>query len=361
MAFHFLEGVKVVELVGLAPVPFCGMILADFGAEVILLVNKSSKNPLANFGLRMGQKKSAIQLEFDKENDRRKLRNICCGADVLLDPFRPGTLEAIGLGPAELTKVNPGLIVARVTGFGQSGPMSARAGHDINFVALSGLFPMLFGNSRASFPPWPPANLLADFAVGGLLTAFGVAAALFKRTKNGFVLDCAMTEGLAYLGSFLFLSRHEPWLWHEEFALFSGKCPIYRTYETADRKWMAVGAVEPKFQQKLFEILGISTEKIDGMAKLTREMENAFRGKTQGEWAVIFEGEDACVTPVLNMDEVGHYEQHKRRNAFLRGEVEGEAVWVPRAVPKRMETEKSQTKAKSERTEREKSQMRAKL
>ncbi|KAL3122749.1 hypothetical protein niasHT_005466 [Heterodera trifolii] len=344
MALHFLEGVKVVELVGLAPVPFCGMILADFGAEVLLLVNKSSKNPLANFGLRMGQKKSAIQLEFDKENDRRELRNICCGADVLLDPFRPGTLEAIGLDPAELTKVNPGLIVARVTGFGQSGPMSARAGHDINFVALSGLFPMLFGNSRASFPPWPPANLLADFAVGGLLTAFGQFVKSFGG--RGFVLDCAMTEGLAYLGSFLFLSRHEPWLWHEEFALFSGRCPIYRTYETADGKWMAVGAVEPKFQQKLFEILGISTEKIDGMAKLTREMENAFRGKTQGEWTTIFEGEDACVTPVLNMDEVGHYEQHKRRNAFLTGEVEGEAVWVPRAVPRRTETEKSQMRAK---------------
>uniref|UniRef100_A0A183BL14 CoA transferase n=1 Tax=Globodera pallida TaxID=36090 RepID=A0A183BL14_GLOPA len=322
MVQRFLEGVKVAELAGLAPVPFCGMILADFGAEVELLINKSTKNPLTNYGQGMGQKKWPIQLDFESEKDRRKLHNICCAADVLLDPFRPGTLEAIGLDPAALGKANPGLIVARITGYGQSGPMSNKAGHDINFVAFSGLLPTIFGNSRAS-PPWPPANLLADFAAGGLLAAFG----------------------------------RQQWLWHEEYALFSGKCPIYRTYETSDGKWMAVGAVEPKFQQRLFKRhksfnetafifdqlleLGIEPQLFDSPEELTRQMERIFSMKTREHWTAIFSGEDACVTPVLNMDEVGHFEQHRERKAFGRMDEaeEGQTVWVPRAVPRRIGTE----------------------
>uniref|UniRef100_A0A1I8C095 Uncharacterized protein n=1 Tax=Meloidogyne hapla TaxID=6305 RepID=A0A1I8C095_MELHA len=332
----FLFGIKIIELVGLAPVPFCGLLLADFGASVILVINKSGK--LANFDQRLCRGKEKILLDFKSSNDLKELKKLCLSSDVLLDPYRPGILEKLGLEPFDLLEKNPKLIIARLTGYGQTGPMANKAGHDINYVGLSGLLPTIVGKKNCSCLLWPPANLLADFAGGGLLVAYGIISAIFRREKigKGCILDCSMTEGIAYLGTFINLYRSEGWMWDEEYSVFSGKCPVYRTYKTADGKWMAVGALEDKFQKELFETLCVEDFIFD-LDKLTKEMEKIFASKTQKEWIKIFQDKDACVTPVLDMTDnnLQLFPQHYVRNSFQFDKENN--CWVPRPAPKIME------------------------
>uniref|UniRef100_A0AC35GGS9 Uncharacterized protein n=1 Tax=Panagrolaimus sp. PS1159 TaxID=55785 RepID=A0AC35GGS9_9BILA len=313
-----LNGIKVIELAGLAPVPFCGQILADFGASVTLV----SKNGV---GIEQKLLRGKTQITMDYKKDFGKLRSMIINSDVLLDPFRPGVLEAIGLDPIKLMEENEKLIVARITGYGQTGELSNAPGHDINYVALSGLLPTIAGYNRK--PYWPPANLLADFAGGSLTTAFGIVAALVQRNSNGgkgAIIDTSMTEGLAYLGSFISAYRDNDMLWDHEFAAFTGTCPIYRTYETKDGKFMSVGALEPKFNKRLFEKLEIKADFSDiasNPQEIVDKTEKAFKSKTH---------EEACVTPVLDHFEVGELQQHKDRNAFTKTD----GKWLPNPAPK---------------------------
>ncbi|CAA88571.2 CaiB/baiF CoA-transferase family protein ZK892.4 [Caenorhabditis elegans] len=313
--YRFLSGIKVVEIAGLAPVPHCGMMLADFGADVTVI---DKKNPAIEQRLNRG--KTMKQLDLKNPEDIKKVRDLCQTSDVLLDPYRPGTLEKMGLDPSTLWNNNKGLIICKISGYGQTGRMSQETGHDINYVALSGMLPTFSGVNATR--PWPPANMLADFAGGGLSAAFGILSAIYARSHNGgkgCLLDCSMTEGVAYLSSFVQHYYDQPNLFTDKYALFSGECPIYRTYKTKDDKFVAVGAVEPKFYQNLFKLLNVDGRDLFvNPGKITEDLESRFLQKTRDKWANIFKGQECCVTPVLDIHEVGSYGQHVDRNSFTK-------------------------------------------
>ncbi|KXN70369.1 2-methylacyl-CoA racemase [Conidiobolus coronatus NRRL 28638] len=289
-----LEGIKVIELSGLAPVPFCGMILSDFGAEVIL----------------RGKKSIAININTPK--GKEVLLNLLKKSDILLDPYRPGTLEKLGLAPESLLKENKRLIIGRISGYGQDGPKKLIAGHDINYIAISGILDKL---RRRGEKPFPPINLLGDFAGGSLLGAFGILAAVIEREKSGLgqVVDISMTDGARYLSSFIFIAEEQGMLFNDppgEGMLDSG-APFYQVYETSDNKFMAIGAIEPKFYKEFLQKVDLNVEEymstqmdIEIWPKLIKEFELIFKQKTQEEWTKIFENSDACVTPVLSAEQL---------------------------------------------------------
>ncbi|XP_068236519.1 alpha-methylacyl-CoA racemase isoform X2 [Palaemon carinicauda] len=311
-----LRGIKVVELAGLAPAPFCGMILSDFGANVIRV-----DKPTGPHIDRSGRGKRSVVIDLKKPDGINVVKRMCSKADILIEPYRPGVMEKIGLGPADLMKENPKLIYARLTGFGQTGPYAEMAGHDINYVAISGLLSML---GRKEGKPTPPINLLADFAGGGLMCAFGISLALLERSKSGLgqVIDASMVEGAAYTGSWLYSSR-DLYIWKGSRGsnwLDSG-VHFYDTYETKDGKYMAVGAIEPQFYQQFITLLGLTTEEVgqlDDPDEMKKIIGKSFSAKTREEWTKVFEGKDACVTPVLSMDEAPLHPHNVARGSFIK-------------------------------------------
>lgn len=250
------------------------------------------------------------------------MRKLCRNTDVLIEPYRPGVMEKLGLGPEVLLKENPRLIYARLTGFGGDGRglYADRAGHDINYVAVSGLLSM-FG--RKGEKPLPPVNLAADFAGGGLMCAFGICIALLERHRSGQgqVVDCAMVEGAAYVGSWLFRSRELP-VWGNargENFLDSGS-HAYDTYETKDGKFMSVGALEPQFYAELLKGLKLDPSMVPQFGDVDenrKTLTDVFKRKTQSEWCEIFDHVDACVFPVLDWNEAHQHEHNKARNVFF--------------------------------------------
>ncbi|PNF41560.1 Alpha-methylacyl-CoA racemase [Cryptotermes secundus] len=311
-----LRGVQIVEMAGLAPVPFCGMVLADFGATVIRVCKIEGEldfDCLAN-----GKKSLALNVKHPKGVEI--LRRICKKSDVLIEPFRKGVMEKLGLGPNILLEDNPQLVYARLTGFGQYGKYSKMAGHDINYIAVSGLLSLL---GRKNEKPTAPINLAADFGGGGLLCALGIMMALYERTNSGFgqVVDANMVEGSAYLSSWIFRSQKHPY-WGQprgENMLDTGS-HFYDTYETKDGKYMAVGALEPQFYSKLLHGLGFSDEEVPQMENSEAHRElftKRFQERTQQEWCEVFDGTDACVTPVLSLDEAPKHPHNAERNSFV--------------------------------------------
>ncbi|XP_069043056.1 alpha-methylacyl-CoA racemase isoform X2 [Lepisosteus oculatus] len=306
-----LAGVRVIELAGLAPAPFCGMVLADFGARVI----------------RVDRTRTTMAMDVQA---RGKL-------SVALNLKKPeGVMEKLGLGPEELVKENPRLIYARLTGFGQSGSFATAAGHDINYLAMSGLLSKL---GRSSENPYAPLNLVADFAGGGLLCAMGIVLALYERTRSGRgqVIDASMVEGAAYVGSFIWKSQNLG-LWNRPRGhnLLDSGAPFYETYETADGKHMAVGAIEPQFYNELIKGLGLDPTElplqmsVSDWPELKRIFTETFASKTQAEWSKIFDGTDACVTPVLSLEEVSSHPHNRERGSFIK-DAQGEVS--PRPAP----------------------------
>eukprot|EP00057_Strongylocentrotus_purpuratus_P034272 XP_794568.1 PREDICTED: alpha-methylacyl-CoA racemase isoform X1 [Strongylocentrotus purpuratus] len=317
-----LAGLKVIEIAGLAPVPHAGMILADFGAQVIR-VDRIMQMGVISDTLSRGKLSVALNLKSPKGVEAFK--RVSSNADVLIEPFRPGTMEKMGLGPSVLMKENPRLIYARLSGFGQEGPLKHIAGHDINYIATSGVLSLL---GRAGEKPTFPINLLADFAGGGLMCSMGIMLSLFERTKSGLgqVIDANMVHGSAYVSSWLWMGRN--------MGLFSddrGKnlldtgAPFYETYRTLDGKYMAVGALEPQFYAKFLQGLGLSDDE-DLPSQMSREdwpsmkqtFASIFATKTQAEWTHIFEKTDACTTPVLTRDEASEHPHNKSMGHFLR-------------------------------------------
>lgn len=329
----------MIELEGLAPVPHCGMVLADFGASVTVIEKPGGSDDAH----RMGKNKVVKRLDLKSSEDVEKFKQLCRASDVFLDPYRPGVLEKLGLDPVQLLEENKGLVICRLTGYGQTGPMAQEAGHDINYVSITGLLPTMSGNNCRR--PWPPVNLLADFAGGGLTAAFGIVAALLKREKNGghgCIIDCSMADGLSYLGSFVRRYQDIEHLWSLPYAAFSGDCPVYRTYKTKDDKWLAVGALEPKFSASLFNTLGMDRTVADvyeDPAAMEAEIEAIFLGKTRDEWAELFVGKNACVTPVLDLDEAVHFRHNVERKTFVK---EGEQI-VPLPAPRMYSKEEFKT------------------
>ncbi|XP_066568230.1 alpha-methylacyl-CoA racemase [Amia ocellicauda] len=327
-----LVGVRVVELAGLAPAPFCGMVLADFGAKVIRV--DRTRNTMAMDVQARGKRSVALNLK--KPEGAAVLRSLCIQSDVVIEPFRKGVMEKLGLGPEELLKENPRLIYARLTGFGQSGSYAKAAGHDINYVSMSGLLSML---GRSTENPYAPINLVADFAGGGLTCAMGIILALYERTRSGKgqVIDSSMVEGAAYVGSFVWKSQNLG-LWNRSRGqnLLDSGAPFYETYKTADGKYMAVGAIEPQFYDELIKGLGLDPSELplqmsfSDWPELKRIFTKTFATKTRAQWCQIFDGTDACVTPVLSLDEVSSHPHNKERGSFIK---DGQGEVSPRPAP----------------------------
>lgn len=314
-----LKGIKVIELAGLAPSPFCGMILADYGASVIR-VDKIGAG--LNYDVTARGKRS-ISLNLKHPEGAKVLKKLCSSSDIVIEPFRAGVMEKLGLGPKELMADNPKLIYARLTGFGQTGPYAKMAGHDINYLATSGILSRL---GRKDQPPVAPINLLADFAGGGMTCAMGIMAALFERSQSGQgqVIDANMVEGAAYVGSWIYLSQ-KMMIWGKgrgENVLDTG-AHFYETYETKDGKFMAVGSIEPQFYAELLSKLESDSDHLPQLlgpesAELKEKLTAIFKTKTRDEWSDIFDGSDACVTPVLELDEAPEHPHNKAREAFVR-------------------------------------------
>lgn len=279
----------------------------------------------------LGSGKQRIALNLKNPQGIKILKELCQKSDVLIEPFRPGVMEKLGLGPEVLMRSNPKLIYARLTGYGQSGEMYKKAGHDINYVALSGLLSML--GSKSSNPQ-PPINYAADFAGGGTLCALGIVMALFERTTSnmGQIIDSSMVEGTAYLSSWIFRSQKLP-IWGKKPGenVLDGGAHFYQTYETKDGEHMAIGAIEPKFYSELLSTLNISDDQYNQFEDFESQkkiLSDIFRQKTKDEWNQIFKDTDACVTPVLDIEEAADYPHNKSRETFTES-FDGQMVPAP--------------------------------
>lgn len=315
-----LAGVRVIELAGLAPAPFCGMILSDFGAKVIRVDRTKAAMVIDT----QGRGKQSVAINLKAAEGVSLLKKLCLKSDVVLEPYRKGVMEKLGLGPQELLKENPRLIYARLTGYGQSGPYALAAGHDINYLAISGLLSRL---GRSQEKPYAPLNLVADFAGGGLTCALGIVLALLERTKSGKgqVVDASMVEGAAYVGSFVWKSnRIGMWTNPRGQNMLDSGAPFYDTYQTSDGKYMAVGAIESQFYKELLKGLDLESAELphqmsfNDWPELRHIFTERFASKTQEEWAGIFDGTDACVTPVLSFDEVSSHPHNQERGSFIQ-------------------------------------------
>ncbi|HSO95560.1 MAG TPA: CaiB/BaiF CoA-transferase family protein [Acidimicrobiia bacterium] len=323
-----LEGVRVVELVGLGPGPFCGMLLADLGAEVLRVdrvdaVPPDTSTPSSNA---MHRSKDAVALDLKTDAGVETFLRLTDHADVAFEVFRPGVAERLGIGPDVCRARNPRLIYGRLTGWGQSGPLADRAGHDIDYLAVAGALEPL---GRAGQPPTPPINVLGDFAGGGMLMAFGVLAALYERERSGEgqVIDAAMIDGAALMLTPFYAARASG-AWGERGTnLLDTGAPFYEVYETADGRWLAVGAIEPQFYAALLAGLGLADADLpDQMDQaswplLRARFADTIRTRSRLEWVERFAGHDACVAPVLTPVEAPDHAHHQARHGFvsLRG------------------------------------------
>ncbi len=318
-----LDGLKVVELTSLAPAPFACMVLADLGAEVIRVDRAGGGDALAvpSGYFDRGQKSIAVDLKDPRGTDI--VRGLAADADVLVEGFRPGVAERLGVGPEECQARNPRLIYGRLTGYGQHGPMAQAAGHDINYVALAGALEPI---GRAGERPLPPLNLVADFAGGGFLLVIGVLAALRERefSGNGQVVDASMVEGAALLTTFVHaMASTGLWMPERGTNFLDSGAAFYDTYICADGKYVAVGALEPQFYAELLTRLDLADAELpspfdlDQADKLRATFAGAFLTKTRDEWADVFDGVDACVTPVLAPSEAPGHPHNQARESFV--------------------------------------------
>ncbi len=316
-----LSGLRIVELAAIGPVPFAGMMLADHGAEVIRITRpgtaESADDPLL-------RSRSSVALDLKSSSDIVRLRELCSTSDGLIEGFRPGVMERLGLGPEVLLSDNKQLVFGRMTGWGQEGPLAARAGHDINYIALSGTLGAL---GRMGEQPTPPINLVGDFGGGGMLLSFGMVAALLavRSGASGQVVDCAMTDGSALLMTMMWGFRAQGrWSDQRGTNLLDTGAPFYDTYETADRRYVAVGAIEPQFYAELRRVLGIAADPLfdrqDDKAlwpAQKEKMAQLFKTKARDEWCALFDSVDACVTPVLSMEEALAHPHNQSRHTFI--------------------------------------------
>jgi alpha-methylacyl-CoA racemase len=317
-----LDGIKVTEMAGLAPSPYCGMILADFGATVTVVDRLSSAQPeipnLMSWNP-LDRGKRAIGLDLKDDEGKKILQRMIRGSDVLLEPYRPGVMEKLGFGPAQALEMNPSLIYARLTGWGQEGPYASLAGHDINYIAVSGALSLF---RRKGDRPLPPCNLLGDFAGGGMLCAMGILLALIERQRSGRgqVVDAAMVDGASYISVLFYgLMANHLMTMNIGTNMLDGGAPYYQTYETRDGKYIAVGALEGKFYRQLLSGLGLDPSTLphqhdfSAWPEMTVRFSEIFKGKTRDEWMEIFKGTDACVAPVLELDEVALHSHNRER------------------------------------------------
>ena len=316
-----LGGLKIIEFEGIGPAPLAGQLLSDLGADVLKIKKKPNNLKIEPI---LDRKKNIINLDLKSNTDKELTKKLIGKADVLIEGFRPGVMERLGLGPADCEKINVKLIYGRITGWGQDGPYAKKAGHDINYLSITGALNAI-GLKHTG--PIPPLNLLGDYAGGTMFLIMGILSALWERNSSnkGQVIDAAMIEGVPALMSLIhtFISEKN-WNNSRSSNLLDGGCPYYRCYETKDGLFVSVGALENKFFAILIEKLKLDRNWIKNQENkskwdlLTHELSAIFLTKTRNEWADIFIDTDACVEPVLSFDEVEKNLQNQSRKTFIR-------------------------------------------
>ena len=331
-----LAGYRVVELAGIGPGPFCAMMLSDMGAEVLRVDRRGD----ADLGLDVDPRFSVLErgrrsvaIDLKTPAGVAAVKRLVAQADALIEGFRPGVMERLGLGPEECLAVNPRLVYGRMTGWGQDGPMAHAAGHDINYIALAGV---LHSIGPRGGRPVPPLNLVGDFGGGGMYLAFGIVCALLEATRSGQgqVVDAAMVDGAASLAAAVFGLRAMG-IWTDERGdnILDSGSPWYDVYETRDGKYVAIGSIEKRFYQELLERTGLAGEALPPQRdkarwpELRARLTEVFKGKTREEWCAVMEGSDVCFAPVLSMAEAARHPHNAARGTFV--EVDG----VPQPAP----------------------------
>ena len=332
-----LNGVRVLELPAIGPVPFLGMLLADLGAEVTRIdrVAPGADPLVAIVGTDgpLGRGRKSVAVDLCQPAGAAVALDLVAGVDVLIEGFRPGVAERLGVGPDEALGRNPALVYGRMTGWGQDGPLAMTAGHDITYLAVSGL---LHGIGPAAGPPVPPANYVADFGGRSMSLAVGLLAAVLsaRSTGAGQVVDASMVDGAAYLATMVrTLHGHQLWRDEREANILNGGAPNYRCYACSDGRYVAVGALEPRFWNTLLVTLGLDPASTPSPLDPARATELAdllagvFAGRPRDDWAELFAGTDACVVPVLTLAEAPDHPNNQARRSYV--EVAGVRVAAP--------------------------------
>ncbi|MDX8483008.1 CaiB/BaiF CoA-transferase family protein [Mesorhizobium sp. VK24D] len=322
-----LAGLRVIEMAGLGPVPLAALMLSEMGAEVLRVERADSKEPLLSLPAAYDldrQGRSILKLDLKRPDGAELLLRLAEKTDILIEGFRPGVMERLGLGPDVVLERNPALIYGRLTGFGQDGPLSRLAGHDITYLAYAGL---LHAIGRQGAPPVPPLNLVADQSGGAMMLIAGVLAALFQRSRTGKgqVIDAAMVEGASMLAAPIhaFLAAGL-WIDSRGQNLLDSGTPFYDTYETADGRHVAIGCLEPNFFAEFAELLPLDQRFVRSQydrtlwPEMRAAIADGIRKKTRDEWADVFGSTDACVAPVLSLTEARDHPHNRARQSFVR-------------------------------------------
>jgi alpha-methylacyl-CoA racemase len=331
-----LEGLRVIEIAGIGPGPFAAMMLADMGADVVR-VDRAQKvsggDPASPPIDLLGRGRRSVGIDLKHPEGAGVVLRLAEQADALIEGFRPGVMERLGIGPEECMARNPRLVYGRMTGWGQEGPYADAAGHDINYIALAGALDPV---GRAGERPVPALNLIGDFGGGGMFMAYGVVCALLEagRSGRGQVVDAAMVDGAAVLTTFIH-SLRAIGIWTDERGtnLLDTGAPFYDVYETADHRYISVGSIEPQFYAELLRLSGLEGEELPGQMDrsqwpaLKERVADVFRTKTRDEWCSLMDGTDVCFAPVLTMGEAPAHPHNRQRETFV------EVAGVPQPAP----------------------------
>jgi len=319
-----LAGTKIVEIAGIGPGPFCGMMLSDMGAEIIRVTRPGTRPDLAERNDVLNRGRRSIAIDLKRPEGAQIVLRFCEKADAIFEGFRPGVTEKLGIGPDQCMACNPRLVYGRMTGWGQTGPMRMAAGHDINYISLSGA---LHAIGRKGERPLPPLNLVGDFGGGGMLLAFGIVCAMFEaqRSGKGQVVDAAMVDGSAVLMAMFFGRRPFDEMFSGERGtnLLDSGAHFYEVYETKDCKYISIGSIEPQFYSELIRKAGIDPTHYAAQfdrskwSKYKEELATVFKSKTRDEWCALMEGSDICFAPVLSMDEAPGHPHNMARSTFI--------------------------------------------
>ena len=318
-----LNGYRIVEMAGLGPAPFCAMLLSDMGADVVRIDREGGSNPLDLKIDVLNRGRRSVALNLKTPEGIATAFALIARADAVIEGYRPGVMERLGLGPEECLAKNPGLVYGRMTGWGQEGPLAHAAGHDINYIALTGVLDAIGTEESVT----PPLNLIGDFGGGALYLAFGVVCALLeaRASGKGQVVDAAMVDGAAHLMTMMYgLAQQGKWTDKRQDNLLDGGAHFYGAFECADGKWIAIGSIEPQFYRLLLDTLGIDpgaegvSQSKEDWQRMREQLRQTFLREPQSHWCKLMEGTDICFAPVLSMADAPEHPHNKDRSVFVK-------------------------------------------